>query len=405
MKTFFKQLLCVVLAGNTALSFCACGCDDKSKTEQSDTTSVQTTNTANITTHINTTTASDNATSDQIPTMPNLNHNKIKQDAEKIEGRFNAIIKSHNFMGTIYYKLGNDFEYIGNNGFSNEDTHTYHSLNTDYYIGSLTKQFTAAAILLLQEEGKLSTSDTIDKYFPEYEYGSEITIRTLLTMTDGIPDYLNKETELTKNNTRVCDVDSDNSFDENHDIIIDWILSQELVGEYDEYNYSNSGYYLLGDIIEQVSSEKYEDFIKNHIFEPIGMNNTGFEKTNMLAIPYRNINDNYWTTYNGVGYSSTGIISNTSDMLKWTEALCSDEFLSVESKEELFTPYKSNYAYGFFVNNMGIYNNDTSFYSFNSTQYFSSDKSLIFFAFSNYSPSDISAVKAELDKVIEEYII
>ena len=125
----------------------------------------------------------------------------------------------------------------------------------------------------------------------------------------------------------------------------------------------------------------------------------------MLAIPYRNINDNYWTTYNGVGYSSTGIISNTSDMLKWTEALCSDEFLSVESKEELFTPYKSNYAYGFFVNNMGIYNNDTSFYSFNSTQYFSSDKSLIFFAFSNYSPSDISAVKAELDKVIEEYII
>ncbi|MEE1061962.1 MAG: serine hydrolase domain-containing protein [Ruminococcus sp.] len=404
MKTFLKQLLCVILAGNTALSLCACGCDDKPKTEPSDTTAVQTTNSTNNTTQVNTT-IPDNATTDQIPSMPTLNHNKIKQDAESIEARFNTILKSHNFMGTIYYKIGNDFEYIGNNGFSNEDTHTYNSINTDYYIGSLTKQFTAVAIMLLQEEGKLSTSDTLDKYFPEYEYGSEITIRHLLTMTDGIPDYLNKENELTKNNTRVCDVDSDNSYDQNHDIIINWILSQDLVGEYEEYNYSNSGYYLLGDIIEKVSSEKYDDYIKNHILDPIGMCNTGFEKTDMLAIPYRNVHDNYWTTYNGVGYSSVGMISNIGDMLKWTDALCGEEFLSIKSKEELFTPYKSDFACGFFVNDMGIYNNDTSFYSFNSTQYFSYEKSLIFFAFSNYSQNDLAIVKAEFDKVIEEYII
>ena len=387
---------------NSCLSLCACGCDNKSV--EPETEPVQTSSSANDTTSVSTTQSI--STSDEADYYLRLNVNKLKQDSDVVEEKFNRIINEFKFKGTVYYKIGNDFEYIGSNGFSNKDTHSYNSLNTDYYIGSFTKQFTSAAILLLQEEGKLSTSDTIDKYFPDYKYGSEITIRNLLTMTDGIPDYLNKKDELTKRNTPVCDIKKDNTAEENHSIILNWIFSQELACDTDaDYFYTNSGYYLLGDIIEKASGEKYEDYIRKNILEPLGMNSTEFEETEFLATGYQNVYDNEWTVYPGVAYSSAGLISNTGDMLKWIDALCGEEFLSTKSKEDLFTPYKSGYAYGVNVNDSGLYWNNSSIYRFNCSEYFNSDKSMIFLAFSNYAQADIDTLKKEFDKVLQAYVI
>lgn len=135
-------------------------------------------------------------------------------------------------------------------------SHTYNSLNTNYYIGSLTKQFTAAAVMILQEQDKLSTDDTLDKYYPDYKYGSDITIRNLLTMTTGLPDYLGKSDESVRANAPQYDISEKNSAKDNHSVILKWILSQEIDNDEENYSYSNSDYFILGDIIEKVSRKK-----------------------------------------------------------------------------------------------------------------------------------------------------
>lgn len=91
-----------------------------------------------------------------------------------------AIITDNKFRGTVYVKIGNALEYIGTNGFSDKDRHTKNSTDTCFRIASLTKQFTAVAVMQLVEEGKLSLDDTIDKYFPSYKYGKKSPLKTCL---------------------------------------------------------------------------------------------------------------------------------------------------------------------------------------------------------------------------------
>lgn len=114
-------------------------------------------------------------------------------------------------------------------------------------IASLTKQFTAVAVMQLVEEGKLSLDDTIDKYFPSYKYGKKITVKNLLTMTAGIKDYINKDgdtnTYAYSESQLEYKVSAENSAKKNKKAVMDWILDQELNFEPDEkYMYSNSAY-------------------------------------------------------------------------------------------------------------------------------------------------------------------
>jgi CubicO group peptidase (beta-lactamase class C family) len=135
-------------------------------------------------------------------------------------------------------------------------------------VGSVSKQFCAAAILMLRDKGELSLDDTLSKYFPEYEIGKDITLKQLLSMQSGIYDMVNEGV--------VDDMSADNSEEANTEVIKNWIFSKELKFEPGStMSYSNSNYFLLGNIVEQVSGEKYMDFLRENIFKPIGMNNTG----------------------------------------------------------------------------------------------------------------------------------
>ena len=98
-------------------------------------------------------------------------------------------------------------------------------------------------------------------------------------------------------------------------------MSQEIDNDEENYSYSNSDYFILGDIIEKVSGKSYEEFLKENIFEPLEMTSTTFESTDQLATGYQDIFDDEWNIYPGVAYSSTGLISNLSDLLKWTDAI------------------------------------------------------------------------------------
>ena len=225
-----------------------------------------------------------------------------------------------------------------------------------FRLGSITKQFTATAILMLAEQGKLSVSDDITKYLPDFPVqGHKVTIEHLLTHTSGIknltslPEWLplwRKDMTLTE----VIALFKDKPFD-------------FTPGE--RWSYSNSGYILLGAIIEKVSGEKYEDFIRKHIFEPLGMTHSFYDHTERL-IPGRVegysrnggafINCAYLSMTQP--YSAGSLASSVDDLAIWDEALYTEKVIKQESLKRAWTAAilnngkATNYGFGWGVSTM-----------------------------------------------------
>lgn len=380
-----KKVLCLVISALTAFSVCLTGCGKDTQSSVSATEKTTAVAASQPVTKA--------ATSDEQTQEPTWNYSELKRKSSDISENLDAIITDNKFRGTVYVKIGNALEYIGTNGFSDKDRHTKNSTDTCFRIASLTKQFTAVAVMQLVEEGKLSLDDTIDKYFPSYKYGKKITVKNLLTMTAGIKDYINKDGDTNTyayNESQLeYKVSAENSAKKNKKAVMDWILDQELNFEPDEkYMYSNSAYFLLGDIIEQVSETSYEKYIKENILKPSGMMNTGFEGTDKLAVGYQDIYDNAWTLYPGVGYSATSLISNVPDLLKWVDALCTNKLISEKSFKEMTTPYKGNYGYGFVVSkDSNMISHTGKIDKYNAALVFTKDENQIYIALSNYSNS------------------
>lgn len=380
-----KKVLCLVISALTAFSVCLTGCGKDTQSSVSATEKTTAVAASQPVTKA--------ATSDEQTQEPTWNYSELKRKSSDISENLDEIITDNKFRGTVYVKIGNALEYIGTNGFSDKDRHTKNSTDTCFRIASLTKQFTAVAVMQLVEEGKLSLDDTIDKYFPSYKYGKKITVKNLLTMTAGIKDYINKDGDTNTyayNESQLeYKVSAENSAKKNKKAVMDWILDQELNFEPDEkYMYSNSAYFLLGDIIEQVSKTSYEKYIKENILKPSGMMNTGFEGTDKLAVGYQDIYDNAWTLYPGVGYSATTLISNVPDLLKWVDALCTNKLISEKSFKEMTTPYKGNYGYGFVVSkDSNMISHTGKIDKYNAALVFTKDENQIYIALSNYSNS------------------
>jgi CubicO group peptidase (beta-lactamase class C family) len=186
---------------------------------------------------------------------------------------------------------------------------------TKYKLWSITKQFTAAAILLLEERGLLKVEDNLDKYFPGLNFNSQITIHHLLTHTSGIFNYSSLP-------------DSHRTFQRlNHEKseLMQLFASKPLDFEPGtQWNYCNSGYYILGMLIEKLSGRSYSEFLIENILSPLGMLNTGVddERTiilNKAAGYYLNGNDLIHCNYVNMNLmlSSGGMYSTVGDLLIW----------------------------------------------------------------------------------------
>ncbi len=230
-------------------------------------------------------------------------------------------------------------------GLANVELNVPATRETVFEIGSISKQITAAAIMLLVEEGKINTDEKISKYLPASpEAWKNVTVRNLLTHTSGIKSYTGLSGfELTKRLKR--------------DEFIKAIGVHPLEFEPGErYIYSNSGYNLLGFIIESVSGNSYWDFVQTKIFKPFGMNQTA-NRDPQFIVPNRA--DGYeWEKGKLVGrdydltdvFSAGAIVSTVTDLAKWDAALRGDTFLKKESKAQIWTPVVFNdgksYPYG-----------------------------------------------------------
>lgn len=397
----FKTMVCLTLSFSMITSLA--GCVKESDNDNIQTTAVQTTQEETVQTSLAT---ADTAAPETKKIT--LNYNRIKQNSDKIKKDFDNLITRKRFKGVVYTKIGNDFEYIGSNGFSNQDSHKKNSLNTNYYAGPVTQQLTAAAILLLQEDEKLTTSDKLEKYYPDYKYGDKITIKNLLTMTAGLPDCYYKGTSTEKGSVyRLSelpyDVFEEADADDNRRSVLNWILSQDTVftpGE--KFAYSNSSYYVLGDIIEKVSGMSYETYVTENILDPLGMTSSGFKATDSLATGYQDIYENNWILYPGVAYSASGLITNVPDIIKWVGAVTGDDFLTEKSRNEMFASLNSNYSYGVFADDKN-YQAGGSFYRFSSFLYYNADMSNVFIAFSNYTQSDPKEIYNEYSNILKPF--
>lgn len=342
------------------------------------------------------------------------NYVAIKKKSGEIISQFDKIVEAKNFNGTIYMKLGNDFEYLSSKGAANSNKHIDNSINTRFYIGGITKQFTAAAVLMLSEKKKLSLDDTLDKYFPDYEAGGKVTVKQLLNMTSGINTYVLHNDITTPSNYLIGDLDEkvkeDNSAKENKELILDWIFSQKLIfAPGTKFDESESNYFLLGEIIEQASGMSYADYLKTAMFAPLGMGSSNFEPDEKMALAYDKAANTKSLNYKGVGYSAFGMISSVSDLLKWTDGLLNNQVLTPASFKLMFSNQvsgikdnKISYGFGVKMNYNTAFING-KYDAFGSILSYNTDKSEIFVSLTNYTASDNKAVRDSFKKVLQKY--
>jgi CubicO group peptidase (beta-lactamase class C family) len=205
---------------------------------------------------------------------------------------------------------------------------------TVFNIASITKPFTAAAILKLQEERRLSLDDTLSKYIPDYPRGNEITIRHLLTHTSGIPEKLGGPATLA---TAFFPASQEYLF----------ALFKYLPLDFDpgsQYAYSNSGYYLLGYIIEKVTGQRYVDYLSSTFFKPLGMEQTGIYAPGESgkAMPYWYANgklEGLQKAREGARVGANGVLDSTvEDLYRWSEGYMNARILSPASVQAAWTP-------------------------------------------------------------------
>ena len=265
----------------------------------------------------------------------------------RMEQVIQSFVADKQFMGSVLVARGSDVWLDKGYGFANLEWNIPNSPKTKFRLGSITKQFTAAAILLLEERGKLSVNDPLKKYMPDAPTAwDKITIFNLLTHTSGIPSF-----------TSFPDYAKLEPFSTTPAELVTRFRGKPLDFQPGEkWSYSNSGYVLLGYLIEKVSGQSYAQFVQDNIFKPLNMVNSGYDSNSAII---ENRASGYTPDQNGMvnaGYinmtvplSAGGLYSTTEDLLRWEQGLFGGKLLSPASLKKMTTPFKSDYGMGLVI--------------------------------------------------------
>lgn len=274
------------------------------------------------------------------------------QDAgSKIDSLITVYARLNQFNGTALVAKKGTILLNKGYGYRNATGKIANDEQSIFQLGSITKQFTAAVILKLQEEKKLSVSDKLSQFFPAYPKGDSITIEQLLTHTSGIYSYTNDE------NFMSTEVAKPHSREQMMALFKDKPLD---FSPGSGWNYSNSGYSLLGYIIEAVTKTAYETAVRKYIFTPLQMTHSGFDFTHLK---HPNKTTGYFKLEAGnaqeapivdssVAYAAGSIYSTTGDLNLWHRALMQNSVLSKTQQEKAYTPVKNKYGYGWVIDSI-----------------------------------------------------
>ena len=236
-------------------------------------------------------------------------------------------------------------------GFRTLADHQPARIDTHYEIGSITKQLTAAAILQLRDAGKLDLDAKVSTYIPDAPHASEVTMRQLLTHTSGLADFIDASSE--ERATQPA------TFDQLMAIVADKPLNFPPGSK---VSYSNTGYIILGRIIELISHEKYRDYVRTHLLQPAGMNET-FTVTDETSLPtmatgYRHVDgklERGLTIHESFGWSAGNLVSTVGDVENWNAALTGGKIVPLADYSLMSTPQKATdssdtgYGLGLFI--------------------------------------------------------
>ena len=283
---------------------------------------------------------------------------------------------NNHFNGAILISVNGKIELMNTYGYSNLTRTKPLTVQSSFRLASVSKQFTAMAIMILKERGNLSYDDKVKSYLFNFPY-EDVTIRHLLTHTSGIPDYESLVLKLkNKSSTKYFYRTGQSKenivykgdpilYKNQHDILtMEDVLN--LVIRYsekrkflagDKYQYSNTGYVLLAYIVEKISEQTFESFMDDNIFTPLKMNNSSVWNLNTSSGKLDNrvegtnknkLNDYTWM--DGVAGDGAVFVS-IEDFIKWDESLTNNTIISESTFNESITPFITN-------------NSDTSHYGF-----------------------------------------
>lgn len=273
--------------------------------------------------------------------------------SSKIDSVIQAEIKDPNGPGIVFMVAKNGKPmYQKALGKANLELNVDMNSEFVFQIGSMTKQFTAIAVMMLEEQGKLSVNDAVSKYVADYPLGDKITIHHLLTHTSGIKDF-----------TKMKSLREIAQKEMTSKMMVDFFKNEPVdFAPGEKFDYNNSGYVLLGHIIEVVSGESYEDFIEKNIFQKLEMNQSLFASDRQViknrANGYQKKESGYVnkTIINySVPFSSGALMSTVNDMLKWQNALTKNKLINAESSKKAFSKHQLNngvelkYGYGWHI--------------------------------------------------------
>lgn len=315
-----------------------------------------------------------------------------------------SFLSESNFQGAVLIGKGKKIVFAKGYGSCDKKTKKSDSITiqTTFEAGSITKQMTAAAIMQLVEQKKLSVDDKLSKYFPEYVHGDEITIKMLLNMRSGLTDYLNSGDEffpvniyrhIEKNQVACKPVDEN--------IVLTYFYDAPLLTSPDStYFYCNTNYYLLAKIIEQLSGVSYQQYIQENIFNRCGMekSNLEYQKTDARGYDYKN---RYYSIPSALSFGCGDLNSNVVDLFKWNTMFANGKVVSKKSLKKMI----DTESYGF-----GIYRKDSTIFHSGTTNVFNSynlydfDEKLSIIVLTNCPIGEENAtlVAGKIKKIIEK---
>src|SRR5436190_3479518 len=269
--------------------------------------------------------------------------------AEKIDALLTAYNQQRFFNGSALVAESGKVILRKGYGLANMEWRIPNAPDTRFRLGSITKQFTSMVIMQLVGEGKIDLDEKITTYLPDYrkDTGDRVTVRNLLTHTSGIPSY-----------TSIPGFFQNQSRDPYTvaDFVKKYTMGDLEFEPGSKYVYDNSGYFLLGAIIERVTGKSYEKNLQERIFDPLGMKDSGYDHSNQV-IAHRA--SGYVLTPGGyenapyldmtIPFAAGSLYSTVGDLYKWDRALYTDKLLSPDLKKAVFTPNLNDYAFGWVV--------------------------------------------------------
>jgi CubicO group peptidase (beta-lactamase class C family) len=276
----------------------------------------------------------------------------VSQPADGLEARIDRYVQPYvdtrNFSGVVLVAREGRTAVRRGYGLANVELAVPNRPETRFHIASVSKPFTAAAILLLQQEGRLDVRDPVSRHVPGYPNGDRITLHHLLAHTSGIPNV-----------NDLPDYDRQARFRHTVSDIVGWFRDQPLEFEPGaRYRYSNSNYNLLALVIERVSGRPYGDYLRSKILDPLGLRSTGHDDDVERVVP--DMASGYvpegaaglrkapfldWSVKTGNG----SLYSTADDLLRWARAVRSPGLFTAQTIEQMFTEHVDGVGFGWFI--------------------------------------------------------